>query len=702
MHLNIMYFHNINQNKEIEYLMAEIKFTKRQLDVLKILREQTFSVKNLSNMYLGAILVKDFTEDPEAINQAAHSLRELTGYMTYHLKQRGIEEHREQLKTFIKEFDSLGGVQEEAIINQWLDLHKYFVNLCHHHESIADPKLFEEKLYQLENIILAIHGPLYDSFSELEKLIEIEDPRLEDLEIALSLIKNLSSKEYFFRNLKYPNWLQLLDKKGMYNHTPKFGERSIEPLFLVKIAQERPDKVFEIIKRHLKTDHPGARVNYIRCLSKMPYEYVIPIIKPIKKWMISEKVYTPYLYTPLTDLALSLIEKSGEQEIFNLLKTMFALKTQILENDQRLNDILEQQFEKIRLKNYEMSEIYQEELPGEFQEEYQSYVYEDLVKKILPNIMHKFPLRTLNLFSNVIIVSIKFFLKDRNSDDIDDLSLIWRKFVEKKPISENFRNVLVDVIKEIILYIGENRKELFPEMIKELGKFKYQIFRRLEFMSYFNFSDLSDDIISNLEIGHEQFRSIDKNYELFHFFETSFDKLPQSTQEKYLEFVIKEVKKERKKWKKRKWKKLKWTKIYPELTKEKINKFVKNWQIEKLKPIENYIDQDFLDNLDITREEIERVSLFKESEIMFGTKSPISKDEIEKMTMDEITSFLITYESEKDLNLSKKGLGRELEENVPQRPDDFIKMLESGLENTKLHKYFSFIIRGLNKALKGE
>ncbi len=185
--------------------MAEIKFTKRQLDVLKILREQTFSVKNLSNMYLGAILVKDYTEDPEAINQAAHSLRELTGYMTYHLKQRGIEEHREQLKTFIKEFDSLGGVQEEAIINQWLDLHKYFVNLCHHHESIADPKLFEEKLYQLENIILAIHGPLYDSFSELEKLIEIEDPRLEDLEIALSLIKNLS----------YYDWQQSLKSKGV-------------------------------------------------------------------------------------------------------------------------------------------------------------------------------------------------------------------------------------------------------------------------------------------------------------------------------------------------------------------------------------------------------------------------------------------------------------------------------------------------------
>jgi len=360
------------------------------------------------------------------------------------------------------------------------------------------------------------------------------------------------------------------------------------------------------------------------------------------------------------------------------------------------------QFEKISAKNYEMSEIYQEKLPGEFQEEYQSYIYEDLVKKVLSNVMEKFPLKTLNLFSNVLRFSINFFLKQKNSDVIEDLSLIWRKFVEKKPLSKNFRNVLVDVIKNIISYIGENKKELFPKMIKELRKFKYLIFRRLEFMSYYNFSDISGDIVSNLEIDHEQFRSIDKNYELFHFFETSFDKLPKLTQENYKKFVNKEVKKERKKWKKRKWKKFKWTKVYPDLTKERINKFVKNWQIEKLKAIENFIDQDFLDNLEITREEIERVNLFRESEITFGTKSPISKDKIEKMTMDEISSFLLSYESKKDFNLSKIGLGRELEENVPQRPDDFIIMLESVLKNNKLHKYISFIIRGLNKALKGE
>ncbi len=686
--------------------MKEKKFTKRQLDILKILREQTFSEKVLHKIYQGALMAMQYHENPENFSQAAHSLRELNNLMLRHISlvthKNNKGKQKEKMKILLKQLDDLGGIGKDAIIKQWDDLYDYFVKICHHGVDNVKSEEFGQKLDIFENIIFAILGPVYDSIKELDNLIEIENPSNEDVDMAMSFIKNLSQYEYFFKHLKNPNWIELLDEKGLFDKTPIFGERSIEPSFLLEVAKYKPEKVLEIIKKHANTNHLGARVDYIKCLIQMPYEYIIQMIKSIKKWMNSQKVYTPSLYYPIVDLVLRIIENNGEKEIFNLLKTMFAIKTQILENDQKLNEILNKQWKKISSKNYEMREIYHEKLPGEFQEEYQSYIYEDLVKKVLPNVMQKFPLKTLNLFSNVLRVSINFFLKGKNSDVIKDLSLTWRKFVEKKPLSKNFRNILVDVIKDIISYIGNNRKELFPEMIKELGKFKYLIFKRLEFISYYNFSDLSGDIVYNLEIDQEQFRSIDENYELFHLFETSFDKLPKSTQENYTKFVIKEVKKERKKWKKRKWKKLKRIKVFPELTKEEINKFVKNWQIEKLKAIENFIDQDFLDNLEITREEIERVNLFRESEITFGTKSPISKDKIEKMTMDEITSFLLSYESKKDFNLSKIGLGRELEENAPQRPDDFIIMLESVLKNNKLHKYISFIIRGLNKALKGE
>jgi len=60
--------------------MVLFKFTNRQLDVIDILKNQTFSQHNLADMYQGAIMVKDIKENPDSIHQAAHSLRELQDY----------------------------------------------------------------------------------------------------------------------------------------------------------------------------------------------------------------------------------------------------------------------------------------------------------------------------------------------------------------------------------------------------------------------------------------------------------------------------------------------------------------------------------------------------------------------------------------------------------------------------------------------
>ncbi len=174
--------------------MTNQKFTQRQMKVLKCLREQTFCDKDLSGMYQGAIIVKESNENPERIYQAAHSLRELTFYMTLHIKKSGIKEHIEQMKEFFNGFDDLGGMVNEAIIKQWHDLHGYFVQLCHHHSNISNPEEFEENLYKLESIILSIYGPIIDSINKLEELIE-NDNKIKSEEIDLDLIEmNYSEK----------------------------------------------------------------------------------------------------------------------------------------------------------------------------------------------------------------------------------------------------------------------------------------------------------------------------------------------------------------------------------------------------------------------------------------------------------------------------------------------------------------------------
>lgn len=105
---------------------------------------------------------------------------------------------------------------------------------------------------------------------------------------------------------------------------------------------------------------------------------------------------------------------------------------------------------------------------------------------LTPDLNQKYPLKTLELFLIILNISIIFFLKENDRDVIEDHSLSWRKYISKKSIGKNFRNVLVDIVKDVILYIGNNVKERFTEMIMKLNsilqiiQFLYIILKLME------------------------------------------------------------------------------------------------------------------------------------------------------------------------------------------------------------------------------
>ncbi|MFW9876887.1 MAG: hypothetical protein ACFFG0_27655 [Candidatus Thorarchaeota archaeon] len=473
--------------------MEGIKYTIKQLELLKVLSEQTFCEKNLHKIYQGSLLAMKYIENPENLHQAAHSLRELSILMIRHIEiitqENNEDTHREKMKKFLKELDELGGIEKEAIIKQWHKLHNYFIKVAHHGFDIIDQEEFEQNLEYLENIILSILGPVYDSIKELDILIEKEKPTKEDLEKAISFIKNLSQYEYFFKNLKDPIWLELLDEKGFFGDTPKFGERSIEPLFLLKVAKVKSDKVLEIIKRHKETDHPGAQINYIKSLIDMPIEYGIQMIKIIKKWINSLEEYTPSIYYTLVEFIGKLVDNNKDEELFDLLNSFFAIKKEILDHDENVEKILKERWNNVDVNNYDFNkiyEIYDDKEDLQKREESQSYIYEDLIKKILPKLMEKYPIKTLYLFLIKLKIANNFFLKNTDDRIIEDYSLAWYSNLDEKPIGKDFRKVLVEIIKGILNIIGNNYEVRFSEVINELRKLNYLIFRRLEYYCYNN------------------------------------------------------------------------------------------------------------------------------------------------------------------------------------------------------------------------
>ncbi|MFW9881446.1 MAG: hypothetical protein ACFFG0_50925, partial [Candidatus Thorarchaeota archaeon] len=629
--------------------MEKRKYSKKQLEILKILREQTFCEKDLHMIYQGALIAMDNANNPESLPQAAHSLRELNNIMMRHIKllTQESEENsqRKEMKKFIKEFDELGGVEKDTIIKHWAELYDYFLKIAHHGIDNIDNGVFEQNLDLFENVILAILGPVYDSIKELDILIEIKNPSKSDIEKAISLLKNLSQYEYFFKNLKYPNWLEVLDEVGIFDNTPKLGERSIEPFYLLKVARVKHEKVLEIIKKHKETDHPGAQINYIKCLIEMPIDYSIQMIKPIKKWINSLIEYTPSLYYTLINFVKKLIEENKEKELFDLISSVFAIKEEIFNHDEKVEKIINERWKKVDIDNINQSEIYEKELDLKFQEESQSYLYESLIKKILPNLMEKYPIKTLNLFLVKLRIAINFYLKNHDPIIIEDHSLIWFNNLDKKLVGKNFRIVLVSTLKEILLDISKNHQNKFSEVICELFKSNYLIFKRLEFFIFNKFPELSIKYIKEIEFVKDIFKDIDKNPELFELVEVNFSHFPKKTQEEYLNYIIKGAKDQENFLREN----------YPEVPDEQLKKYVKNWKNRKVKSIRNHLKSDDLEKLGVEVQELEKIELFDDTGVIFGDNSPISDNDIKNMSIDDLSAFLINYDEKGGIGFSKIG-----------------------------------------------
>lgn len=664
-----------------EKLFSEdFKVNERQKTIIKGLMEQTFSTKNLANMYIGALKVLSNKSNPERRYQSAHSLRELVYYMTDHIKvaTKKDETHKEQMQVFINQFDELGGIDKEVIAKQWYDLHDYFVNLCHH-RSKARIEDFENNMLKLEYILLALLGPVYETIEELDSLIDIENPTKEDVEKVKALIKKQSHYRNFFKNLYHPNWLNLLAKNGFFDRPPQAGEYSVEPLYLVKIADKNPIKVANIIKKLSKTTHEGAQVEFMKALLKIPVNESIKLKKSIKRWIYKATSSFFALSEEVFKFIIKLFDVGEKETAFELINAIITIK------EERYLD-----------------EIDANDMSSEIKSSIEGYIYEEIVKKLLPKLIQIDPLVSIKIFSNKLEVAIKLDLKKHNQsfEGDDDNSLHWRRLIDEHDFytySKNIRNALVNAIRDLILFIGGERKTNFIKAIKILREYNFLIFRRLELFAIRAFPELSKSYINDAISNRTYFNELDVILEFNQLLEERYPYADPEVQQIYFKWVeegpniesYKEICE------------LNWGKLPSE---DEIQSFIRRWIIKKLAPIKSYSPKDLITKHKIKDEEFERVGPFRNlPKIQFGPISPINDDELKKMSVQEVLKYLENYqEPEKSLTASKIGLGRTLRNVVELKPQEFTSITSEFLKSNVLHKYISFLLDGFNNAIKNK
>ena len=691
----------------------KLKLNPIQQSIIDRLREQTISDKNLKDIYLGALIVLNNESNPERFHHAAHSLRELTYYLTNNIEISSdeLEERRESLisiysrikessdfdkksietlknvidnlkpekpthtikiKALIENIDELGGIPKETIVKQWYELHNYFVMLCHHHTSIAKIEDFEDNLIKLEYILLGLLCPVYESIEELDKIMIKEIPSQNDIEKVKSLLKVTSQTNYFFLRLDKPGWLLPLAENGFFDKPPMRGGYSVEPVYIRKVVDKIPDKSVEIIKKLVQTNHLGAQVEFVRALNKIPAEYSLSLINYIQIWINNIDGYTSALHNQLIIYIKKLFTEGYKNEGFRLSKSLFALKKE------KRNDL----DEKNRFENFR---------------NYKGYFYKKIVDELYRILCDNKPIETIKFFCKVLKWNIE------NSEDLlleseekDDLSFYWRKSIksgEHYHEKDDIRNVLVSTIRNTLDYILSNSSDHVEDILLIVKNFEYSIFKRLELYIYTNYPYLTKLDIENYIMRKAEFDHLELNIEMQSFLKVNYSVLNLAEKKKYME----------------------WVNVGPNdtnfingydrvhqssPTKEIIETFKKNWRKEKLSPIVDYLKLEELEKFGFKRENFINDREEKFEGPKFFPTSPKTIIELKEMEKGELIDLIVKSNSNNDEFMSpKEGLGRNLQKSILENPKKYIPYLEELKKNPKTHYIIADFINGFNSAL---
>jgi len=203
-------------------------------------------------------------------------------------------------------------------------------------------------------------------FEKLEKLDQfiLIGLKKETQEELINLLQDKALFKYFFSKISDPEWLSLLEKEEIIQYQERY-EHIFN--FLIRITSKVPQKVFEVISKMSDVDDPQIHKGLVDVALNMPPELAVKIAQKEIKWLSQQN----HLYFPLPEKLGALIvhlAKGGEVD------TAIKLARSLLE-------------------------IFPEskESPHRLEARFDSWDYEDILKKYIPELANTTPWQTLEL-----------------------------------------------------------------------------------------------------------------------------------------------------------------------------------------------------------------------------------------------------------------------------------------------------------------
>ena len=653
----------------------------------KVFRELLKIDEKAAQAYKGALRVLEDFENPDRLSQSAHSLREVTVLISRKVSiPQEITGNGESLKKkierqFAEESNLLPTPAEKetrALIKRWGELHGFFLGIVHHGKEVSEEE-FLTKLSEFEAILLQFMKPIPVTLQELDSLLSIQTPTLGEIKRLSELLKHPTHVDYFFSRLIWPAWLMPLKEHGFFSKPPatiREGNYVMFPMwplskYLIKISAQRPREVINTIKDIQETNNFRVHIDLVECALKMPSPIAKEILSLAKKWLPTP--YPTLISEKLGDLCTKLSQENETGSALKLLEDLLDIEKEDGESEFLLKGA---------------------------RPHFDLWNYEQILKNVVPVVLQKDPCKVIEILCNKLLKAIGLERSDERAP-YDDLSYIWRPAIENHPQNmdeRDVKNLLVATIRESLEKIGKSDEEICKKCYRLLSEYDLSVFRRIELNLMRLFPEMLKSEIQNALSQKQAFDDINLWYEYYHLLQEQFSRLPENIKQNVLEWIDEgpdlarfEI------WYKQE------RKVSPPAQEK--DAYKAHWQMRHLSPIKEGVSSLWREKWN------ELVTKYGEPEhpdfhvymgpIVVGTTSPLTKEEIEKKSPQEVVNYLKTWIPSKDpFGPSREALGDVIGEIVSEDPSNYIEVCQEF--RTLLPVYIYHLIEGFREAVKKE
>ncbi len=569
------------------------------------------------------------------------------------------------------------------------DIYTWFVDVSHHRTKPSVNEV-SRQINRFELILEVLFKPYFEIEPEIAKLIEIQNPSVENLNSLKSLLIKRAFIEYCFRNLDNRNWLPLLKDAnfftkpiGIITHVdgavscPSWPQSS----FLMKCAESDPDLVCKILEGVEDTDNARVHQELVEISLRLPSSMLETFAYRAKEWIKDQ-------YHTITLLPVRLAELVAKLASENHILVALGVADTIL--DVKINeDKYKEQQETLSLK-----------LPPEAEAYVDDWHYGKLLEITKSALIKVAAIDYLNIICQKLNKAIRIEHEAKGDKEAKiDYTYISRPAIEdneQNTGTDKLKDHLISHIRDASIQVVQNNGSI-DDILSCLRQFKYPVFFRIGLFILAEFPELCGKHIVAILQNNTLFPKPGIHHEFYRFLEKTFGSVDAEVQNVYYDWISSGPNLEHYKV------------IYEKETgveppPEQIKAYIGRWKLRQYSPIKSHLNgehkiiyEDLMSKYKI--EEFPEFLSYRTSWV--GPTSPLNNEELNQKSVQDVIRYLKEWiPSGTHHSPSSEGLGRIFKDDVRNRAIEYTKLADSinpeGIRPVYIYYYYS----GIEEAIR--